>query len=159
MHKKAKSLNNETAWVTFRQFRNEVTKQIRKAKSEYQNKLIDKMKSSNTNTKTWFKLAKQINNKQKHSTIPTLLHNGSTANTEQEKAELLNNFFCSQSSLDDSNHPLPDLPEPGVSFSSIEITRQDVSDAILLMDPTKASGPNLISPDCCGTVLTLYQNH
>ncbi len=42
VHKKAKLANTESAWSKFRKLRNEVTKLIRKCKSDYDTKIIEK---------------------------------------------------------------------------------------------------------------------
>ncbi len=65
----------------------------------------------------------------------------------QKKSELLNSYFCKQSSIDDSNHQLPEIPQmPNFSLSTIVISPNDVRDAISLINPTKACVPDLISP-------------
>ncbi len=149
IHKRAKVTNSETEWANFRNIRNEVTKLIRKSKSEYENKLIEKVNDPNTSVKTWFKLAKQLRSKHTSSTIPTLIHDGIEASADTDKVELLNSFFSKQSTIDDSGHILPPAPPPSDTstyLSSISISPKDVTDAISLVNPGKASGPDLISP-------------
>ena len=145
LYKKAKSQNTELSWVNFKKARNEVTKLIRKSKSEYHNKIIERL-NSDTNIKTWFKLAKQLTGKHQSGTIPTLATNGTYIDSDQDKAEVLNSFFCSQSALDDQNKEPPLLPQPDVVLSSLNITTQAVTDAIKVMDASKASGPDMVSP-------------
>jgi len=53
---------------------------------------------------TWFKLVKNVTNKQNKSTIPTLIENDRTASTDQEKTEMLNHYFCIQSTLLDEQN-------------------------------------------------------
>ena len=50
--------------------------------------------------------------------------------------------------MDDHSHPLPNN-QPAIfpSLSEIIISSQDVKDAISLIDPSKASGPDLVSPN------------
>ena len=67
------------------------------------------------------------------------------ATTNEDKATLLNTYFCSQSTVDDSNHNLPNVPDSDCSLTSIDISIQDVKDAIHLMDASKACGPDLVS--------------
>ncbi|MES9882169.1 MAG: hypothetical protein ABW185_14955, partial [Sedimenticola sp.] len=105
------------------------------------------MNDSTTPIKTWFKLAKQLQSKSVSSTIPTLVSNGTEASTETDKVELLNGFFAQQSTIDDSGHNLPPIPPlPLHNLSTIYISSKDVSDAISLINPSKASGPDLVSP-------------
>ena len=62
------------------------------------------------------------------------------------KAEMLNLYFSSQTRVDDTNKDLP-LLEPAVhSLNSIEISIQDVTDVLLHLNMSKASGHDLISP-------------
>ena len=146
LHKKAKIVNNEQSWKRFREIRNEVTKQLREAKTNYENNLIVKLNSNTTNVKTWFKLAKQLSNKKQSQTIPTLSHNGKESSIDKEKAQILNDYFCSQSSLQNDNKTPPDLPTVNVSLDVFEISPNNVIDAIRSMDSSKACGPDMVSP-------------
>ncbi|XP_053396163.1 uncharacterized protein LOC128556153 [Mercenaria mercenaria] len=147
LHKTAKRLNTEQAWTMFKTIRNEVTKLIRISKQNYQNKLIEQVNSNTITAKLWFKTAKKLTNKTTAQTIPTLQDQNTQASTDQEKTELLNHFFCSQSTIDDTNEILPPCPSSTTAtLTNILITPTDVSDAISLIDPSKACGPDLISP-------------
>ena len=136
----------------FKHARNLVTKHIRQAKQtkqkqNYKNKLIEKLNQPNTSPKIWFKTAKQLTNKTQSQTIPTLYDQNHEATTDNEKVDLLNNYFSSQSTVDDRDHsppPINRLTES--SLKSITITPQDVQDALSLLDPSKASGPDMVSP-------------
>ncbi len=66
---------------------------------------------------------------------------------DQEKAELLNSYFTKQSTIDDTAQALP--PEPLIqhpNLSSIVIQPKDIIDAISLINPSKASGPDSTTP-------------
>ncbi|KAH3893754.1 hypothetical protein DPMN_017904 [Dreissena polymorpha] len=52
-------------------------------------------------------MVKQLSNKQSSTTIPTLIDNGTEASTNAEKADLVNNFFTKQSTVDNSTHTIP----------------------------------------------------
>lgn len=147
LHKIAKRSNTEYAWSKFRKARNEATECLRKSKQEYNNKLIDKINSSNLSSKEWFKIAKQLTSKKSSSSIPPLIDNDQYIDDNDGKANVLNNYFCSQSTLDDSNQPPFDpIPTSNCSLTNISLSVQDVKDAVCSMDPNKASGPDLISP-------------
>ena len=91
--------------------------------------------------KSFLKLNKQTNN------IPTLLNQTIEASTDTEKATLLNDFFSQQSTVDDLNkNPPPTTAPPIATLSNIHITPQDVIDALSKVDPSKACGPDLVSP-------------
>ena len=83
-----------------------------------------------------------VNKKDTVSTIPPLC----TVNeitpvwhvTDEEKAETLNSYFASVSSLDDSQAELPPLTElTDASIDNIEITEDEVIDVIVNLDPNK----------------------
>ncbi len=147
IHKQAKTQNTVNHWSKFRKLRNEVTSLIRKSKFEYKHKLIIKINENNVTAKTWFKLAKQITSKHSSSQIPPLIVNGIEASTDIDKTETLNDYFCQQSSIDDINQQLPhSVPLRNCSIESINISPINVRDAISTINPSKASGPDLISP-------------
>ena len=147
LHKEAKRLNNVETWSKFREARNTVTKHIRKAKLNYQNKLVEIINSSSTSPKTWFKVAKRLTQKQTTCTIPTLYDNNMEASTDISKAELLNSYFSRQSTLDDHDQQLPhNITSIESTLSHLTITPCDVKDAISLIDSSKASGPDFVSP-------------
>ena len=147
LHKEAKRLNNVETWSKFREARNTVTKHIRKAKLNYQNKLVEIINSSSTSPKTWFKVAKRLTQKQTTCTIPTLYDNNMEASTDISKADLLNSYFSRQSTLDDHDQQLPhNITSIESTLSHLTITPCDVKDAISLIDSSKASGPDFVSP-------------
>ena len=49
--------------------------------------------------------------------------------------------------VDDANKELPYTDPPNYSLDSIVISRQDGEDVLLHLNVTKASGPDLISPN------------
>ena len=59
---------------------------------------------------------------------------------------MLNEYFSSQTAIDDINKQLPYLPPAQHVLESIVITDQDVYDVLSHLDATKACGPDLISP-------------
>lgn len=71
----------------------------------------------------------QITERQSSDTVPTLIDGNTEASSDKEKTDLLNQYFCSQSSLDDSDHhSLPDIAASNnTHLSCIIIPVQDVS--------------------------------
>ncbi len=133
--------------INFDKIRNNVTALLRKCKSDYENKIVEKVNDNNTPVKTWFKLAKQLKGKQTSTSIPTLIDDDTEASTDDDKVEFLNSFFSKQSTIDDSLHALPPSPQPThPTLSNIKISPKDVTDAISMINVSKASGPDLISP-------------
>jgi hypothetical protein len=65
---------------------------------------------------------------------------------DQEKAQLLNDYFCSIATLDNDNKDIPYMTDrgPGI-LTEIIVTELDINDIISCLDPQKASGPDDIS--------------
>ena len=60
-----------------------------------------------------------------------------------DKAELFAKIFSTNSTLDDSNHFLPDFPtQTNTLLETIEITPSKVASVISDRDPSKATGPD-----------------
>ena len=148
LFKDAKRNNTSNSWNNFRQKRNEVTLMIREAKKQYRDKLTNGLINSNTNSKRWHRLVSQIivpqNNTQ---SIQFLEIDDEIIQSDYEIAEALNNCFVEQSTLDDSHASLPEFHPPNYElFENIQITNNDVKEAISLVKSNKAPGPDHISP-------------
>ncbi|VDI61697.1 Hypothetical predicted protein [Mytilus galloprovincialis] len=148
IHRKAKKYNNPSDWSKFKKIRNEVTSLIRKSKEEYNNNLIKKIMNSSPSTTNWWKTVKQISGlKANDASVPPLMVNNNLIFDEIEKANEFNRFFSSQSNIDDSSAMLPEeLKTISDDIGYIELTVTEVEDILKIVNPTKASGPDLISP-------------
>ena len=80
------------------------------------------------------------------STYPALNVNNTQITCNKDKAEAFNNFFLSHSNIDTSNAHLPEEQDFPEEVESIIATEADVLDQILAIDPSKATGPDGISP-------------
>ena len=61
--------------------------------------------------------------------------------------KFLNPYFANQSTVDDTDAVLPILELPSYPpLSDIYISVNDVKDAISLLKPSKAPGPDLVTP-------------
>ena len=72
--------------------------------------------------------------------------NNECAETDIQKASMLDNYLASQATLDDDNRPLPQFAPVQYNLSSISITIKDVKDVLRNLNVDKAFGPDLISP-------------
>ena len=72
--------------------------------------------------------------------------NNEHTESDLQKANMLNNFFTSQTIVDDSNKALPDIIQSEYALNSIETSSQDVKDILMLLNIYKACGPDLLSP-------------
>ena len=122
---------------------------IRDAKKEYSNKLINDLTNTNSNSKRWHKIVNKIISPQSpgHSQIPFLEVGNEVIESDHEVAEDLNTHFVKQLTLDDSNVTLPEFHLPNHELlETIIITDNDVKEAIHLLKPNNAPGPDLVSP-------------
>ena len=145
-HKIAKRTNNPNHWARFRELRNQVINSIREAKVNHFKKLATNLQNGNLSPKDWWKITKQFLKQNKDNEIPPLSNNGIFLSDPQDKATLLNSYFCEQSSVDDSHATLPPHAQPINNLNNITITEEDVSDILKTLDTSKASGPDSISP-------------
>ena len=68
------------------------------------------------------------------------------AESKKKIAEVLNNYFIIQSTVDDSNTVLPNYEQPSYPApESISITEEDVWDAISTFELNKSPGPDHIN--------------
>ena len=81
------------------------------------------------------------------SVIPPLkMSDGNYAFTDLEKATTLNNYFCSISSVDDSNTELPFFENrTNTEINDINILVSEIVDILSSLKVNKASGPDGIS--------------
>ncbi|CAC5416746.1 unnamed protein product [Mytilus coruscus] len=77
---------------------------------------------------------------------PPINLNSSVIDDDKQKAEAFNDYFASQSNIDDSNKLLPeeDIP-PDRQLSSIVFETYEVKDILQTLNVNKASGPDAIS--------------
>ena len=99
---------------------------------DYFNKLDTVLSTKTANTKLFWKTAKQILELAKSSSdIPTLVMNNEHAEGDLQKAKMLNNFFTSQTIVDDSSKTLPDMTQPEYALNSVAISIPDVKDVLM----------------------------
>ena len=145
--RKFKRTTNPLHLKHYKILRNKIVSDIRKPKKDYFDKLDNLLSSETTDSKLFWKTSKQMLNigKSNHD-IPMLFMNNECAETDIQKANMLNNYFASQATLDDDNRPLPQFAPVQHNLSSISITIQDVKDVLRNLNVNKACGPDLISP-------------
>ena len=134
-------------WATFKNIRNDTTTLIRSSKQQFYDTLAAKLKSENLSPKDGWATLKSFITTDSNSDIPPIEINGQTYTDDYEKANNLNDYFQSQTILDDSNVRLPDLPPPtyNTTLNRIVITDLEVKFALQTLKTGKASGPNGLS--------------
>ena len=107
--------------------------------------LSNKITTGKFSSKDWWKTVKLLLGKDNNDDIPPLLLNGQPINDPNDKANAFNHYFHSQTQLDDSNVPLPELSQPDSILSSIELTTDEVESTLKSLAIGKACGPDQIN--------------
>ena len=148
LFRRAKRINPQYAWYIFRRKRNEVTENIRQAKRNYYDKLALDLQRLPSLCRSWYKIAsKFLKYDSAQQTIPILETDNGLIESDQDKTEVLNDYFIQQSTINDFNASLPPFVPPVSNIlNNINITQTEVLKAIKSLDINKASGPDLNNP-------------
>ena len=150
---KAVRTSKQSDWAKYKTLRNKVNNLKKHAKESFDNNLeLSLLTNFSSNKKEFWKIVKHfVNKKDSVSTIPPLCTTNIDGSqvwhvNDEDKADSLNSYFASVSSLDDSQADLPPFVElTDNSLDTIEITEEEVNDVLENLDPNKASGPDMIS--------------
>ena len=119
------------------------------SKNDYYTKLSSTIASESRGSKQYWNIIKSLMNYDSTDSrsIPPLQVDGDLICDNKEKAKIFNDFFCNQSDLDDTNILTPNtfLRQQG-SLGHIVITENEVEDILKILDISKASGPDAVSP-------------
>ncbi|XP_060568897.1 uncharacterized protein LOC132727429, partial [Ruditapes philippinarum] len=147
LYKKARMTNSQYYWQRFKSIRNETILLIREAKSNYFCKLSNKLKNESLSSKDWWKTLKSFISSTNNSSIPPLTDplNRNIVYSNNDKANLLNNFFVEQMSINDENRDPLYLSSPLSCLNDIVLSPHEVKDVLLSLQVDKAVGPDGIS--------------
>ena len=145
---RAKSTNSPAAWANYRHCRNTYVHSIKEAKDQYNISQANKLDNQNLNGRSWWQTIKTFLGSNKSDTIPALkLPSGIAVHDNNSKADVLNDFFASHATIDDSAATLPpDRPVQHEHLNHIQVTETEVHDILKSLKSAKASGPDGISP-------------
>lgn len=151
--KKALSSGNPDIWSRYKHIRNKVNNLKKHAKELFFNNLELSICDffDNDKRKFWKTIRHFVKNNSKTSSIPPLkctLQNGSSSFcfSDKEKAECLNDYFVSISTINDDNIQLPNFQARCInSLSDIICTANEIETLIQILNPNKATGPDSIS--------------
>ena len=100
-----------TTGKKYKQLRNICIREMKDSKTNYFDKLEQQLNTENSTSRLFWKTCKQLLNIDKRSTsIPTLTFNGEHAEDNEQKANMLNNYFSMQTVINDENKHPPHLP-------------------------------------------------
>ena len=121
--------------------RNKTKKQIKEAVREYERKICNESK---VNAKCFWK---HVNSKLKRKTgVPNLNKpDGNLTETDEEKATILNDFFSSVFTIEDTNN-IPNLDSHcgNETLKNINISQELIENKLRQLNPNKAMGPDKI---------------
>ena len=151
--KKAVKTGNITDWIKYKRLRNKVNNQRKHAKESFYNnlELIIRDFENNDKSKFWKVIRHFVKNNSSSSAIPPLsstLPSGETqwAFTDEAKADCLNDYFVSISTVNDENTVLPPFEKlTNNSLSTVNCTENEIENLINVLNINKASGDDGIS--------------
>ena len=118
-------------WEYVRLTRNETSKIIREGKENYFACLGRKLSDPSVRIKTYWSTLNKIVNKKKTTNIPPVLENGLFVTNFQTKADIFDEFFVQQCSLDINDSSLPNpISRCSVYLKDIEIDQKELSKII-----------------------------
>ena len=153
LKKKAIQSGNPNVWNKYKLFRNKVNNQKKHAKELFYNNLdiIVSDFQNNDKPKFWKVIRQFVKNNKSESCIPPLrstLSNGDNQwhFNDQDKANCLNDYFASISTVNDAETQLPPFTKlTGNSLSQINCTELEIENIIEVLNPNKASVDDGIS--------------
>lgn len=150
LRKKYLKSNSISHHMLYKKQRNKVNNMKKYAKDNYMNNLSDivlHLDSGNTSRSFWQLMGRFMGKSGSSICIPPLhVDDSSFAFSDEEKTELLNNHFCSISSIDDSTVTVPHfISRTEAILSNIKVLPSEVEDVLNNLKLNKASGPDKIS--------------
>ncbi len=148
LHKRAQRTKTTQDIEKHKDARREAKTAWRKAETEFYTNIDSKLKNSNNGSRKYWSIIKNVLGNKKTEAIPCIIDGDTIATTNAEKADILNTYFATQSTMP----PLPpnhQLPPPNyltdIRLHSVQTTPLEVYKILTRLNTNKASGPDLIS--------------
>ena len=144
-YSKAKKTGYDIDWIKFRKLRNNVVSLIRNSKRSFYDKIAEKLRSENLSNESWWSTLKTFISPNFKSSVHSLQFNAVIYSDNQDKANILNRYFQSQTILDDKDAILPILPSSVLvsQLHGIILTPLEVESILKTLPIGKASGREL----------------
>ena len=142
----AKRNSTDHYWTRYRELRNQYNQDIREAKEQYFENLNRYLRNSSHSTKKWWHIANAYLGRNKKSTYPPIRNGMEIITDNTSKADHFNQYFLSHTILDDNHLILPPIIPNHNQMSEIELNEQDITDLLHIIDTSKATGPDMVSP-------------
>jgi hypothetical protein len=150
VHKLARRNQSNQSLQKYKSQRNKVNNMIKYAREQFflsANELVHYLQSKNSKS-YWIFVKRMMKGTGNNYTISSL-YNGSSVELVYEdkaKADLLNQYFCSITFINDSNRESPNVvPRTHAILSNIDVNIQDVKDILQTLQIGKACGDDGIS--------------
>ena len=146
LYKRYLRTRNSEHFDTYIRVKAELNTKIQLQKQEHKNKMVAKLENLQHNPRSLWNVAKEIYGNKVKSTIPTLLDNGKQHSTAEQKANLLADYYASQSqrpNLLQDYVPQTSVNIPGIG--NIPITEDEVHKVLKNLQIDKATGPDGVS--------------
>ena len=138
--------NDPNIGQQYKDIRNQVVSEVRKAKEEILKHTDQCLSGTELSSRKWWSLCKAVANEKQTEHITPLIHENKIITDDLTKANIFNEYFISQSTLNETNAHLPNaLPTCATSIDDKFVTAVDVYEILVNLDPSKATGPDGIS--------------
>ena len=119
-----------------------IVKKTIAAKNSYAESVQARIDQERLGSREFWRITNKVLNRGK-SPISTIINGPEVISSSSDKAKLFARIFSSNSTLDDSNHPLPDFPLQTLHYiHDITVSVKEVSRLIHELEPSKATGPD-----------------
>jgi len=141
LYRRYKRTQKNEHLLVYRTVNSEVNTSIASAKEEYRIKMINKLENSKTPPRQYWNIYKQLNGSRVDRSIPTIDDNGILHSTALEKANLLAEYFASQSQEPEQQEleELKQMPQ-NYNLTHIQITEPEVLSVLNKLNPNKSVG-------------------
>ena len=149
LFRKALKLQTDECWARWRRQRNVATELNKRLKEAYRINQVQQLLSTKNNPHKYHNILRQMTGKSKAHALPPLIKpDGETTTDDNDKANLLCNYFANQSILETSDKQIPVLmPESPVPIlNTITITEREVLNLLNSLDVNKSCGPDNLPP-------------
>ena len=143
LYKRFLSTNAGRDYQKYIETRNECKREVKKSKRQHEKKIVNNIKS---NPKQFWKY---VQNKLKSTSgiSPLDKKDGEKAISDEDKANVLNDFFASvftKENFNDFPHVEAGVYSNGITLTDIRVTQESVKQKLLNLDPNKAQGPDKV---------------
>ena len=147
LFKCAKRTGSESDWTKWKQQRNYVTKLNKHLHSEFILSQVNTLINKKQNPHAYFQILGTLSGRRHTQPIPPLVKpDGETVTLDKDKAQLLNDYFASQTQLDVSTtHVFQNSEARSVpALDMITVNEREVLSLINSLDSNKSAGPDRI---------------